>query len=102
MISYLKHLSAWLFYLLGLSFFGAYFLLRNDMGGAWPGWWMRVADLPLLLFAILFGGISLYQSVTRNGSSVAKALVIGIPLVSAFVAMTILNFWGILHGMPDA
>jgi len=92
--SYLHKLSAFLFYLLGSSFFAAYLLHFNHLYGPWPQWWMSVADLPLILIAMLFGGTSLYVSVIKPGKKSAIAsLVIGLPLTALFTFLVMLNFW---------
>jgi len=94
MRSHLNKLSALLFYLLGGSFFVAYLLHFNNLYGPWPQWWMAVADLPLILVSILFGGTSLYLSVIKPGKrSMLVSLIIGLPLTLLFVFLVMLNFW---------
>ena len=93
MLSHLHHLSKWLFYLLAGSFFLTYLFHKNELFGVWPRWWLEIADLPLAVTALLFGGTSLYQSVTRKGPSTTLAIVIGLPLTVFFVAMVVFNFW---------
>ena len=90
----LHRISAFFFYVLGSSFFVAYLLLRNELYEPWPEWWMKVADLPLLLVAVLFGGTSLYLSVKpADGPARIHPLVIAVPLVALFLALVVLNFW---------
>jgi len=96
--------SSVLFYLFGGSFFIAYLLYRNQVGSPWPVWWMKVADLPLIGFALLYGGSSLYGSLKRGeGASWVLAFVIGLPLMAIFVFLALLNFWNILgpYGLPQ-
>lgn len=96
MATHLHKLSAILFYVLGASFFVAYLLYRNDIG-TFGGWWLNVADLPLALAAVIYGGSSLYLSVTpKEKTSKTVAIVIGIPLTALFVWLVVLNFWEIL------
>lgn len=90
-------LSAVLFYVLGLSFFVAYIMLRNDAGGVWPGWWMQVADLPTLVAGAVYGGTGMYKSLTMDHRpSRALGLTIGIPLAALTLFLALMNFWGSL------
>lgn len=96
MVLYLKHLSGVLFYLLGGSFFVAYMLQYNEVTTS-AGWWMQIADLPLILVGLLYGGTSLYLSVKpRNGDSKVLFVVIGIPLALIFATLITMNFWPLL------
>ncbi|MFH0851841.1 MAG: hypothetical protein V1876_03780, partial [Candidatus Peregrinibacteria bacterium] len=98
----LHRLSAILFYLLAGSFFVSYLLLRNEIGLPWSEWWLKVADLPLALVAVLYGGTSLYRSVKRSeGISWPLLILIGIPLLAFFTFLVALNFWNVL-GLPQA
>lgn len=94
MTRYLHSLSAFLFYLLGLSFFAAYLLSVNNIIAAPAKQWLHSMDLPLLLVALLYGGTSVYLSLTaeRKGST-GLALSLLIPLMIVFFAATILKFW---------
>jgi hypothetical protein len=97
MFKTLHSLSAVLFYLLGLSFFGAYILLRNKIGGAWPGWWLQVADLPILIAGATYGGMSMYRSLaSEHRPSRALAVTIALPLIALLLFLALLNFWGSL------
>ena len=93
MLHYLHTLSAVLFYLLGASFFGAYILAHNNLYGTWPLQWLSIGILPLLLSGILFGSISLYQSL-QTGTALSRILLfaIGIPLAFVFLALAVLKF----------
>ena len=96
MITYLHRLSGILFYILGGSFFIAYMLQYNQMT-PFGGWWLRVADLPLALTGILYGGTSLYQSVKpKDGDSKPLYIIIGIPLAMIFSTLLMMNFWPLL------
>lgn len=96
MIPYLKRFSGTLFYLLGGSFFIAYMLHFNQIS-PWASWWMKVADLPLALVGVLYGGSSLYSSVKpKNGDSASLMIILGIPLLATFAFLVVLNFWPIL------
>ena len=93
----LKTISGYFFYLLGASFFIAYLLLHNELWAPWPKWWMQVADLPLALSAIVYGGTSLYISVTHHEKrSKLAMIIIGLPLIALFGLFVVLNFWNIL------
>lgn len=98
---HLHKISAVLFYVLGITFFGAYLLLRNEIAGGWPSWWMAVADLPLAIVCMLYGGTSLYLSLRKDQPSKSLAIAIGVPLFALFVFIVILNFWTVL-GLPIA
>lgn len=94
MTRYLHSLSAVLFYLLGLSFFAAYTLSFNNIIAAPAKQWMHSMDLPLLLVGLLYGGTSVYLSLTaeRKGSS-GLAWTIGLPLAIVFITAATLKFW---------
>lgn len=90
---FLHQLSAIAFYVLGLSFFVAYALLRRQVGDTWPAWWMQVAELPLALSALLYGGLSVYLSVRgRQGTAWPLAILIGLPLATFFALLVAMNF----------
>lgn len=92
-LRYLHALSAVLFYALGTSFFGAYFLMQNEIGATFPYMWLQVGDLPLFLSGVLYGGISVYRSLQGDAPvSRVLAIAIGLPLLFLFVAIAILNF----------
>lgn len=96
----LHRLSAFLFYLLGASYFVSYLFYRNEMGAPWPMWWMSIADLPLALVALIYGGTSLYLSTQKTEQAQrVKAILIAIPLFVVFGVLVVLNFWEVL-GLP--
>ena len=66
------------------------------MGSPWPRWWMEVADLPLTLTACVYGGSSLYLSITQpEKHSKVAAIIIGIPLFVVLLFFMVLNFWDV-------
>ena len=93
-MAFLQRLAGVCFSLLGASFFVSYVLLRNDLHADEAAWWMQVADLPLALTAIVYGGTSVYRSL-RNPRQPSTLLpwLIGIPLTGIFVLVVIMNFW---------
>ncbi|MDB4978198.1 MAG: hypothetical protein JWM56_384 [Candidatus Peribacteria bacterium] len=94
MLRYLHQLSGFFFYVLGMSFFGAYVVLRKGAGGAWPAWWLQVADLPFIAAALLYAGISFYVSVATPGApSRSLRLAVGLPLACLFIMFVIINFY---------
>lgn len=100
MLKYFHQLTAFLFFTLGISFFTAYFLLKNQMMMVPSAWWMQRADLPFSLVTILYGGLSLFISLNpKEKPAKALALVIAIPLALFFLILVILNFWEVL-GLP--
>ena len=96
MLRYLQSLSAFLFYLLGGSFFLAYLLLRNNILSRWDAAWLQTADLPLAFVCLLYGGLSLYISVQGRSEkpSLALPFLIGLPLFLLFCFLVTMNFWG--------
>lgn len=100
---FLHSLSSALFYLLVGSFFVAYLLDRNSILLPWSDWWLKIADLPLALVALVYGGSSLYFSVKhrdQEGIAWGLFLFITIPLVTLFIFLLFLNFWTVL-GFPQ-
>lgn len=99
MTSYLHRLAGLLFYVLALSYFVMYMLHFNELLGTFPKWWLHIADLPLAIVAMLYGGMSLYRSVTREDQpSTFVTLLIGIPLTALFALCFVMNFWELLQG----
>lgn len=80
------------FYILTGSFFLGYLLLQNGIGGPWPLWWLRIADLPLLCTGLVAGGLGMYRSLTTERSSRALAFGIGIPFAGIFLIVMTLTF----------
>jgi len=69
-------------------------MLQYNEVTPWGGWWLRVADMPLVLVGVLYGGTSLYMSVKpKDGDSKPLYIVIGIPLVMVFSTLLLMNFW---------
>ncbi len=94
MVRYLHSLSAFLFYLLGLSFFTAYILSINNILATVMKQWLHSMDLPLLLVALLYGGTSVYLSLTAERKpSQGLAWSLTIPLMIIFLAAATLKFW---------
>ncbi len=103
MVQYLQKLSAFFFYILGLSFFACAVFLRSGIGGALPAQWMQVADLPLALSAVTFAGTSLILSVRTNGRSGRTLIIVtSVFLGLLFLALATLNFWPLFAkaGLP--
>lgn len=94
MAVFLRNFSAWLFYSLGISFFVAYLLLQNEIGVPWPKFWLSVADLPLILSGLLYGGSSLYLNVKKpNEPSPFIAWTLFAIAALLFVFLASLNFY---------
>ena len=95
---FLHRLSAILFSILGLTFALAYILFRNEIAGAWPLWWLQVADLPLLLTGLTYGSISIERSLQQpSASSRLLPYTIFVPAGLLFLLFATLNFWPLLH-----
>ena len=91
---YLKKLSGFLFYTLGLSFFAMYFAFKNQYLGILPEWWFEVFDIPLALSALLYGGTSLHSSLrSENNKAAISGVIISIILLAIFGVLFILNYW---------
>ena len=93
MFAALRTSSGFFFYLLGLSFLAAYLLHANNLMSTWPLWWMSVTDLSFLLTACIYGGLSLFASVSRGNRSRIVGVVIGIPLVVLFLLFVGMNYY---------
>jgi hypothetical protein len=93
MTRYLHTLSAILFYILGGSFFLAYILKINAIAVAPSLLWLQKGILPLLCISLLYGGTSIYLSVTNElKPSRTLAITIAIPLIIVFIIFMILKF----------
>ncbi|MDD5623330.1 MAG: hypothetical protein PHI23_01310 [Candidatus Peribacteraceae bacterium] len=100
MLPSLHRISGFLFSLIAGSFFVAYLLLRNELMAPWPQWWMRIADTPLLLVGILYGGASLSLSISKKEkTSRFLFFFVMIPLLALFFFLLALNYWDVL-GLP--
>lgn len=65
-----------------------------------PLWWIQVADLPMILSALVYGGSSLYVSMVKPGNkSYGLFLIIAVPLTLLFLFFAVFNFWEVL-GLP--
>jgi hypothetical protein len=94
MLRTLQKVSGAAFFLLGLSFFAAYVLLRNGVWTNESAIWMQVADLPLALSAVVYGGICVYCGVRDPSHTSTKlAVVIAFPLFVVFAVIVAMNFW---------
>lgn len=94
----LRRLSAVFFAALGLTFALAYVFFRNEIAGAWPLWWLQVADLPLLLAGLVYGSFSCERSLQRpSAPSAVLRCAIFIPAFLLFAFLAFLNFWPALH-----
>lgn len=94
MHDFLRRFSGMCMYVLGGSFLIALMLLKNSTYAGAAALWLQVADLPLLLSAALYGGLSLYDSLRVPGQP-SKTLILGIalPLSTLFALAVVLNFW---------
>ncbi len=93
MLRYLHTLSAILFYVLGASFFVAYLLHVNDILATASLRWLETGDLPLLCVGLMYGGLSVYKSLTSDKKeSLGLGLYIGLPLLVIFLVFLFLKF----------
>lgn len=97
MINAVHRLSGLFFYGLGISFFAVYLLLANDLLTEWAVWWLQVADLPLILCTLLFGGTGFIRSLRRPGARAPLlSSFVFIVLTGVFLFLVTLNFWDVL------
>ncbi len=67
--------------------------MQAGMFGLWPAWWMQVAELPLLLTGMMFGGLSLYISIRGPGAfSTVMAGIMTVVMMAFFGVMVGVNF----------
>lgn len=94
MIKYVHTVSAIAFYVLGTSFFLAYLFLHNNLLTIASMQWLGIADMPLLFTGMLYGGLSVYNSINDNNHEYSRtlALSVGVPLVVLFLILFVLNF----------
>lgn len=84
--------SAFLFYVLGALFIPLVILYERGMlpSGLTPV--IHSLDLPLLFISILFGGSSLYVSLTKGQKSLPLLLAVFVPVGVVFVVFCWFNF----------
>ena len=94
MARFLHTLSAILFYILGFSYFLMYILQNNKIAVVPSQLWLYRGMLPLLCVALLYGGLSIYLSLTQEQKP-SRPLAMGIaaPLAIMFVVLVVLKFW---------
>lgn len=92
MLRFLHSLAATLFYLLGSAFAAAYLLYHNDIAAAPAGVFLYLAQLPLLICGLLYGGLSVYRSIEGEVPSKMLSFVVGIPLLVFLTIVLILRF----------
>ncbi len=90
----LRRASGFLFYFLGVITLVLIVLSRRGIAGGL----LPVIDLPLIFVGLLYGGASLYGSLTREKSSTVLAVSIFVPLAILFILFCWLNF---AYSFPD-
>jgi len=88
----LRRASAALFYTLGTIVLVLFILLKRELIGPWASALLHVLDLPLLLFGMLYGGLSLTGSMTKGSRPTVLHMVVGVILASVFIAFAWMNF----------
>lgn len=92
-LKFLHQLSAWVFYVLGTSFFVAYLGVRQNVAAPLSLWWLNVLDLPLLISGLLYGASSVILSITDHERPSVTAIVsVLLPAALILLAVLILNF----------
>lgn len=93
MLRFTHSLSAWFFYPIAATFFGAYLCLRHETLVALCQWWLHVMDLPLLISGLLYGGSSVLLSISdAHGPSKGLVASIFLPVILILAAVLFLNF----------
>lgn len=94
---FLKKLSGFLFYALGLSFFVMYLAHKKEWLGQLPLWWFEVLDVPLVIAALLYGGTSLHLSLrSKDNKAVISGVLISVILLAVFAVLFVFNYWNLL------
>lgn len=88
----IRRSSAVLFYLLGLIVLMFIVMLNKGWMSEGMRPYLNTLDLPLLFVAILYGGSSLYLSLSKGEKSMPLALAVFVPLGLLFVFFCWLNF----------
>lgn len=96
MTRFLHSLSAALFHVLAGSLFLAYVLFHNGLGGDVPRLWLNIGDLPLLVTGLIYGGLSVYRSLTDGHRSRFLAWGVALPLAIVFILALLANFWPVV------
>jgi len=94
----LRRASGFLFYTVGIIALVLLVLSRRGIAPAFTGQLIPIIDLPLLFVGMLYGGTSLYVSLTREKSSTVLAVSIFVPLGLLFLFFCWLNF---AYPFPD-
>ncbi len=87
----LRRASAFLFYIGGIVLLVMIILVRRGFFPAGAPY-LHVLDLPILLITMLYGGSSLYVSLSRGKKSLPLLLGIFVPLGVLFVLFCWFNF----------
>lgn len=83
--------SSFLFYVFGALFILTIVLVKRGLFvGLAP--YLHIFDLPMILIAMLYGGSSLYVSLSRGTRSLPLLLTIFVPLGTLFVLFCWFNF----------
>ena len=92
MFRFLHTLSAILFYVLAGAFFAAYLLMTGNIAPLPMAKFLYVGQLPLLLVSLLYGGLSVYHSLHREGApSRMLTVLIGLPTTVFFLIVLALR-----------
>lgn len=87
-----RRASAYLFYLLGVIFIPLVVLYERGSLPETIAPVMNSLDLPILFIAVLFGGSSLYVSLTKGQKSLPLLLAVFVPMGVIFAVFCWLNF----------
>ncbi len=92
MSRYLHTLSAILFYILAGAFFLGYVLMINDIAPLRMAAFLYAGQLPLLFVSLLYGGLSVYHSLHREGTGASVlSILIGLPATVFFLIVLALR-----------
>ena len=88
----IRRAAAFLFYCFGALLIAVVILVRQDMMPESLMPYVSSLDLPVLFIAMVFGGSSLYVSLTKGRSSPVLFVVIALPLILLFGLFCWMNF----------
>jgi hypothetical protein len=84
--------SAFLFYTVGTIAIVLIVLAKRGMLGDAATPYLHILDLPILLIAMLYGGSSLYTSLSKGKKSLPLLMVVVVPLGVLFAVFAWFNF----------
>ncbi len=89
----LHEVSAIYFFILGFIYIVAALAFRNELGGAWPIFFMKIFDIPFALISLLYGGTALYLELNENQETASPwSVVVIAACILLFGLVVFVNF----------